>query len=255
MRKYKKHQDLAVYWKYCTCILILSFTFLVTLHSSAVGDPTQRPPTQKPYKINNTTYFPIPSSSGYSETGVASWYGDDFHGRPTSNGEIYNMHGHTAAHKLLPMNTILLVKNLENGNETVVRVNDRGPFIRGRIIDLSYEAAKKLNLHNKGIGKVRITALAPTDDRRKAIAYGSRYNFDHGEFYVQIGSFKMKDNALRLQRRFTDAGHTTVIQKYFHPASIFYRVQVYVGSRLHIARKAERALHKYGYKGAFVIAR
>ncbi len=238
---------------FCILLLLILVYFNVDI---AKAKSAQLLPTQQPYRINNITYYPIPSSSGYVETGIASWYGDDFHGRPTSNGEIYDMYDHTAAHKLLPMNTVLLVKNLENGNETIVRINDRGPFIRDRIIDLSYEAAKKLHLHNKGLGKVRITALAPSDTRGEGVfSKAYQYNFDQGEFYVQIGSFKIKNNALRLQRKFTDAGHTTVIQKYFHPAYVFFRVQVYVGTSLHIARKAETALHKYGYQGAFVIAR
>ncbi len=242
--------------KYLIILTLLHFVLFTSLAGKAKANRFQRPPTQNPYRINNTTYYPIPSSSGYMETGVASWYGTDFHGRPTSNGEIYNMYGHTAAHKLLPMNTMLLVTNLENGSETIVRINDRGPFIKDRIIDLSYEAAKRLDLHNKGIGKVRITALAPRDTgRNRSGSNAVLYNFDQGEFYVQIGSFKSKSNALHLQRRFTDAGHTTVIQKYFHPASIFYRVQVYVGTSLQIARNAEKMLHKYGYKGSFIIAR
>ncbi len=229
---------------------------LPALTGQKISNNFQRPPTQNPYRIKNITYYPIPSSSGYVETGIASWYGSDFHGRPTSNGETYNMYQPTAAHKLLPMNTMLLVANLENGNKTIVRINDRGPFIRGRIIDLSYNAAKKLNLLNNGTAKVRITALAPghksLDGKKIEMA---QYDFDKGEYYVQIGSFRSKGNALHLQRRFTDAGHTTVIQKYFHPDSIFYRVQVYVGTHLHGAKKAEKILLKNGYKGAFIIAR
>ncbi len=237
-------------------IVFVIFSSVPPLTSQAKANSFQRPPTQNPYRIKNTTYYPIPSSSGYVETGIASWYGADFHGRPTSNGETYNMYQPTAAHKLLPMNTMLLVANLENGYETIVRINDRGPFIRGRIIDLSYDAARKLNLLDNGTAKVKITALAPghksLDGER---IYMTKINFTKGEYYVQIGSFRSKGNALHLQRRFTDAGHTTVIQKYFHPDSIFYRVQVYVGTHLHGAKRAEKTLLKNGYKGAFVIAR
>ncbi len=211
------------------------------------GSATRRHHTQQPYVINAKRYYPIPSASGFIQTGLASWYGRDFHGRRTSNGEIYNMYSMTAAHKTLPMNTMLLVKNLHNGRETVVRVNDRGPFIRGRIIDLSYKAAKKIGLVSEGVARVKIVALS-----EKRSSYP---DFNSGEFYVQIGAFARKINAFKLQKRFTDAGHTTVIQKYYGPRSILYRVQVYVGTTLQNAKRAEKALHDYGYKGAFIIAR
>lgn len=96
-----------------------------------------------------------PASSN-EECGVASWYGSNFHGRLTASGENYNMHEMTAAHKTLPFGTIVKVVD-NNGNEAIVRINDRGPFIKGRIIDLSSEAAKSFDLHNKGVTKVCLT--------------------------------------------------------------------------------------------------
>ncbi len=235
--------------------IFLLIIFSLTVNTAS-AEKIRRPATQNPYQINRLTYYPIPSSHGYIETGIASWYGDDFHGRPTSNGETYNMYEPTAAHKLLPMNTMLLVSNLENGKETVVRVNDRGPFIQGRIIDLSYAAAKSIGILRPGTAKVKIVALAPRNDRRSGIGIqGTQYDFETGEYYVQIGSFTKKHNALDLQKRFTEAGHTTVIQKFFHPKSTYFRVQVYVGTNLHGARRAEKTLHQHGYKGAFIIAR
>lgn len=230
------------------CIVIYVGLFFLPLHLAA--NPSI-PPTQKPYVIDNIRYYPISSSAGYIDTGIASWYGPDFHGRPTSNGERYNMYDTTAAHKILPMNTMLLVKNLENGRETVVRINDRGPFVRGRIIDLSYTSAKKLGVIRKGTAKVRIIALAP----RQQGKYLSQPNFTEGEFYVQIGAFKDKNNAIRLQKRFIDAGHTAVVRQYAAKKDAFFRVQVYVGTQLNNARRAERALLDKGYRGAFIVAR
>jgi len=157
------------------------------------------------------------------------------------------MYSMTAAHKTLPMNTMLLVKNLNNDKKTVVRVNDRGPFVRGRIIDLSYTAAKRLDLIGSGVARVKIVALSENQ-----LAYP---DLNSGEFYVQIGAFSKKINAIKLQRRFTDTGHTTVIQKYYGPKAILYRVQVYVGRTLDRARRAERALHTSGYNGSFIVAR
>lgn len=234
-------------------IYILFLIFLVFFSQQAYCSTKTSPPTQKPYIINNIRYYPIPTSSGYVETGIASWYGPDFHGRPTSNGERYNMYEFTAAHKILPMNTILLVKNLENGKEDVVRINDRGPFVRGRIIDLSYSTAKKLDILRKGTAKVTITALAPgKNGGRKG---DTQYDFEKGEFYVQIGSFAEKSNALRLQKRFTDTGHTAVIQKYLSPKTTYYRVQVYAGTYLQHAKRSEEALLRLGYNGSFIVAR
>lgn len=235
--------------------LFCAFTFSV-IGCSAKANNYSNESTQVPYVINNITYYPIPSASGYREKGIASWYGRDFHGRRTSNGEKYDMHAMTAAHKTLPMNTMLLVKNLENGRETVVRVNDRGPFVRGRIIDLSYKAAQKLKMANKGISRVQVIALADKNTlAASASGKSSLPNLRHGEFYIQIGSFGNKQNAVNLQKKFTSAGHTAVIQKFYGPENLFYRVQVYAGKELTAARRAEKALLEHGYNGAFAVAR
>ncbi len=210
----------------------------------------QIPATQRPYVINHVKYYPISSSAGYIDTGIASWYGSYFHGRRTSNGERYDMYADTAAHKTLPMNTMVLVRNLENNREMVVRINDRGPFVRGRILDLSYSSAKKLGIIKKGTAKVRITAMAPSLNG----VYASVPDFNEGEFYVQIGSFREKKNALRLQNRFATAGHTAVIKEFSQENDTYYRVQVYTGTQLKQAKIAEEALLKKGYSGAFTVA-
>jgi len=230
----------------CSCILLLGALLFFEKTADAKSS-TELVRTQAPYVINSKQYYPIPSASGFNQGGVASWYGKDFHGRRTSNGEIYNMYSMTAAHKTLPMNTMLLVKNMNNGKKTVVRVNDRGPFVKGRIIDLSYTAAEKLDLVGSGVAKVTIVALSEDNH--------SYPDLVSGEFYVQIGAFARKINAFKLQRRFTDAGHTTVIQKYFGSQSVLYRVQVYAGKTLDNARRAEKALLGSGYAGSFIIAR
>lgn len=185
------------------------------------------------------------------ETGIASWYGRYFHGRSTSNGERYNMYAETAAHKILPMNTMVLVKNLENDREMVVRINDRGPFVRGRVIDLSYESAKQLGIIKKGTAKVRLYALAPKTNGQ----FTSKPDFSTGEFYVQIGSFLEKQNALRLHDRFRIAGHNAIIREFTLRQHTYYRVQVYTGTKLDVARRAEAALLRNGYDGAFIVAR
>ena len=114
---------------------------------------------KSPYEVLGKTYRVLPESRGFVEEGLASWYGNKFHGRQTSNGELYSMYGMTAAHKTLPIPSYVRVTNLENGRQIVVRVNDRGPFHSGRIIDLTYAGASKLGYLQKGTARVRIEAL------------------------------------------------------------------------------------------------
>jgi rare lipoprotein A len=113
------------------------------------------------YVVFGERYTVMETSAGYEEQGIASWYGEPFHGRRTSSGEIYDMHKLSAAHKSLPLPTYVEVTNLENGRQIVVRVNDRGPFHDGRVIDLSYAAARKLDIVGPGTAEVRVRALDP----------------------------------------------------------------------------------------------
>ncbi len=235
--------------------LFICLFFLVQIPANGYAQKQYRKPaTQRPYIINNKTYYPIPSARGYEETGIASWYGTDFHGRSTSNGEKYNMHDMTAAHKLLPMHTMLLVTNLQNGKQTVVRVNDRGPFVQGRIIDLSLSAAKELDIQHSGIARVNVVALGEVRKRKGRREFTQQVDFDKGNYYVQIGAFTQKSNSLRLQKKFLEHGHRTVIRKAIVNNKEFYRVQVYVGTSLRNAKRSEKALLQKGYKGAFTIA-
>jgi len=116
-----------------------------------------------PYTVLGKTYRVMKTAKGYKERGGASWYGTKFHGRLTSNGERYNMYEMTAAHKSLPIPTYVTVKNLDNGREIIVRVNDRGPFHEGRIIDLSYAAASKIGMLKKGTARVEVKAIDPRE--------------------------------------------------------------------------------------------
>ena len=115
--------------------------------------------TLRPYNVFGINYYPFIANIGDEFSGIASWYGPDFHSKKTSNGEIYNMFAMTAAHKTLPMNTMVKVDNLENGKSIIVRINDRGPFVKGRIIDLSNKAAHAIDMVRKGTAKVKITVL------------------------------------------------------------------------------------------------
>ena len=133
-------------------------------------DPITIAGNKNPYTVNGVTYQLMPSAKGYSEEGMASWYGNKFHGRKTSNGETYSMYGMTAAHKTLPIPAYVRVTNLTNGRQIIVRVNDRGPFHGGRIIDLSYAGAKKLGYHQHGTARVRVDAIDPANFQRNSVS-------------------------------------------------------------------------------------
>ncbi len=129
----------------------------------APGDEAPRSKYGNPesYEVYGKTYHVLPTASGYSERGMASWYGEDFHGKRTSSGEPYNMHAMTAAHKTLPLPSYVRVTNLQNKREIIVRVNDRGPFVDDRIIDLSFAAATELGVVRNGTAEVEVTTVDP----------------------------------------------------------------------------------------------
>ena len=126
---------------------------------------------------------------GYEERGIASWYGPGFHGKRTANGEVYDMDTLTAAHKTLPFDLIVEVTNLDNGKKVRVRINDRGPFVRGRIIDLSRAGAKKIDMLGPGTARVRLRVVE-----------GPRPIERTGSFWVQVAAFRDRDNARELEQ-------------------------------------------------------
>ncbi|MHB8790213.1 MAG: septal ring lytic transglycosylase RlpA family protein [Desulfobulbaceae bacterium] len=244
-------------------LLLAAVLLLLSGCAEKISEPPPeypyRPGTQRPYTINGKTYYPIDSADGYREQGVASWYGNPFHGRKTANGETYDMHKMTAAHKILPMNTMLLVRNLENGRETVVRVNDRGPFARERVIDLSLAAAKELDLVRPGLARIEIIAMGEAAATvRKAGAPPAKLvhqDFKKGNYFVQIGSFLKRDNAERLARNFLDRDYRVIIQPYITSGFTYYRVQIFAGTELKPARRFEKQMLDSGFWDAFLLSR
>ena len=155
--------------------------------------------TMRPYTVMGKRYYPTKVSIGDSFSGISSWYGPNFHNKLTSNGEYYNMHDMTAAHKTLPMNTMLKVTNLENNKKIVERINDRGPFVKSRIIDLSNAAAHRINMVRKGTAPVRIEVIGfngviGENSREKSVVLGN--------YSVQIGAFRNKNGAYNYARRY-----------------------------------------------------
>lgn len=174
------------------------------------------------YEVYGQRYTVLASAHGFTDRGVASWYGPDFHGIATSTGEPYDMYGMTAAHKTLPLPAYVRVTNLRNGRSVVVRVNDRGPFKSNRIIDLSYAAAVKLDMVRDGTALVEIRAEDP-DGSHLADTIPSAVNL----LYAQVGAFGKLDNAERLRDRLLAAGVAGVtVRTDETPAAAMYRVRV-----------------------------
>lgn len=199
-------------------------------HSDQMDQKTYSHPTMKPYVIRGIKYYPTVVSVGDEFIGNASWYGPDFHGKLTSNGETYNMYDMTAAHKTLPMNTIVKVTNKLNGLTTVVRINDRGPFIATRIIDLSNTAAKKIDMLKRGTAPVKLEVLGFQTSGKKRIpnkkemkASVQQASLDN--FALQIASFSKIEGALATQEKHNDTdGYKTVIKDMDHNGERSFKV-------------------------------
>ena len=247
-------------------LLILFTTLTFFINSCVTGTPppkkpsSQPPPKQpvgypKPYRVFGKWYQPLPDSRGFRQRGLASWYGKDFHGKKTSNGEIYNMYAWTAAHKTLPLGTYVRVHHLSNNRSIQVRINDRGPFVRGRIIDLSYTAAKELGVVGPGTAEVEVVALGtPTSTdggRPRSFVQGDYYS---GNFTLQVGAFLNHENAERLRQKLDAQYINAHITEYDNGQNIYYRVRVGKATNLEDATKFEAHLVQNGFPGAFLIA-
>ncbi|MDQ7074710.1 MAG: septal ring lytic transglycosylase RlpA family protein [Gammaproteobacteria bacterium] len=163
-------------------------------------EPRSRYGNPKSYVVFGKRYYVMPSSKGYQEKGIASWYGSKFHGRRTSSGEPFDMYLVTAAHRSLPLPTYVEITHLDNGRKIIAKVNDRGPFHAKRIIDLSYAAAAKLGILATGTGRVEVRALDLSSE-------GEKREFDKVEsnesvgLSIQVGAYREEANAWAMQRR------------------------------------------------------
>ncbi|MEZ5564616.1 MAG: septal ring lytic transglycosylase RlpA family protein [Gammaproteobacteria bacterium] len=217
---------------------------------STKTDSSARPSAGNPpfYEVFGKRYFVMPNSEGYREKGIASWYGEPFHGRRTSSGAVYDMYGLTAAHKTLPLPSMVRVTNLESGRSVVVTVNDRGPFVNDRIIDLSYAAAKELGMVDAGTCKVeveviaglssaapvvlesinknsQIASVAPASSSAESIVVPTPVPVER--LFMQVGAFGDQTNASRLKAQLESNGVSNVVIRYddgSNPA--MYRVRI-----------------------------
>jgi len=247
--------------------LFLFSLFLLTSCAPSPKTPTAPggtgacPATQRPYVVHGRRYYPLTSAENFRQRGIASWYGKEFQGHMTANGERYNMYDHTAAHKTLPMGTLVRVRNLNNRAQTIVRINDRGPFVRNRIIDLSYAAAREIGLIKSGTAPVLLTALkgksskdkerkiknqAPGGLRKEGTAKEYRPTGKEKRFYIQIGIFETKDEAKKLARNFAAKGRDVRIQTFPAAGTRLFRVMLVSGTTLSQARRDKMELEKNG---------
>lgn len=206
--------------------------------------------TMRPYNIDGKMYTPTMVSVGDYFSGISSWYGKDFHGKKTSNGEVYNMYEMTAAHKTLPMNTMLKVTNLKNSKSIVVRVNDRGPFVGTRIIDLSYTAATRIELVANGTGPVGIEVIgfagvvAPAGAPKQSIV--------ETDYLIQIGAFRNKEGATRFAQSNMNVNnrYNAIIKEGIFENEPIYRVWLKgFGSEA----EASDFIAKGLFKGSFIV--
>ncbi|HKC01463.1 MAG TPA: septal ring lytic transglycosylase RlpA family protein [Terriglobales bacterium] len=232
----------------CLLLLLLLFSALLSGCGGRKHTPAETPPPALPQEKEKPLATPPSADIGedekidvpagarpiFEETGIASWYGAPYHNRRGSNGEIYNMHAMTAAHLTLPLGSIVRVTNLKNGNSAVVRITDRGPFVVGRIVDLSLAAAKVLDVYLPGIAKVRLEVLQ------------SPVSLDTGgRWAVQIGSFSGEKAAAELAKHLQKRYQTAKVLKFVSPVGVWWvRVRVLDDNRQRataLARETETA--------------
>ncbi|HEV3278837.1 MAG TPA: septal ring lytic transglycosylase RlpA family protein [Terriglobia bacterium] len=198
-------------------------------HQQAGNNPPPAPTAGQP-RAGNQPAAPIVQG----EKGLASWYGHPYHGRPTSSGEIYNMYAMTAAHRTLPFGTQVRVHDLDNGQAVEVRINDRGPFVDGRIIDLSYSAAKAMGMLGAGVARVQLEILNPAVLKTPGI------------FAVQVGAFRERSNADRLRDRIAERFQPVIIQSFDRGDGLYHRVRVGQESTEEAAQELGRQLQQAG---------
>ncbi len=184
-----------------------------------------------------------------ASTGIASWYGPDFNGKLTASGEVYDMNAFTAAHKTLPLGTIVEVKNLENKRTVRLTINDRGPFVRGRIIDLSYRGAVELGVVKNGTARVSVT---PVGRDGRYIKYIRVSDKGSGAYTVQIGAFTSKERAEKLLRALDIERSGAYISKAKVSGKVFYRVRAGDFASRSSALKVANSLAYEGYEAVLM---
>lgn len=221
-----------------------------------IDEPKSRGGNKSSYVVWGQRYHVMDDATGYVQEGIASWYGEPFHGRKTSNGEVYDMHQMTAAHKNLPLPSYVLVTNKDNGKRAIVRVNDRGPFHGDRIIDLSYRAAQVLDMDKKGVADVKIEVITPG----KAVANTSkeqqsstdRLGLDRRWLNVQLLTTRNRAEAEKEKARLeSELTHPVYIDS--RPLSRDVHLRVGPVKGIDNAELLKRQMRSKGYQDAFIV--
>lgn len=216
---------------------------------------TVQKPGQKPYTVAGRRYEPLSSHEGFVQEGIASSYGRDFNGRKTSSGETFDMNAMTAAHKTLPLGVYVKVQHKKSGREVVVRINDRGPFVRERIIDLSEGAARRLDMIQEGLATVKVTALGYKAEKSGENGeYRSPVSYDNGSFALQVAAFKNRANAYRYAEELKGRFGAADVLEASVDGNLFYRVRIGRYTSLRAAQTAQESYERRGYPGNFVVA-
>ena len=221
----------------------------VAVKPSKYGNPNN-------YTVMGKTYHVKDSSDGFKQKGIASWYGSKFHGRRTSSGEEYSMYSMTAAHKTLPIPVYVEVTNIDNGRVAVVKVNDRGPFHEGRIIDLSYAAATKLGVARTGTANVKIRVVTPETDKKSQggdVSVKSSSS-ESDKLYVQVAAFSTEGNALQHLEKLQDEGFFDVrLYQETKEGKNIYRIRIGPLPTEHVAKNVLAQLKEKNHQNLKIV--
>lgn len=224
-------------------------------HFKGYTSDARRAATMRCYTVRGKTYQPTYVKIGDTMRGVSSWYGPNFHGKMTSSGERYNMYGMTAAHKTWPMDTMVKVDNLDNGKSAVVRINDRGPFVKSRILDCSYAAGKKIGIDKKGTARVKLTVVGFAgkvyDEAKEKGKPLPKVRLTG--FAVQVGAFRRKVGAEIYRRKYASlvcAPKNVIIREFNEGGAPLYRVWI---KGFETEEEARDFIMKQDIDGGFII--
>ncbi|MDD2897138.1 MAG: septal ring lytic transglycosylase RlpA family protein [Desulfuromonadaceae bacterium] len=236
-------------------LLVLLVSACATTQRTYPSQNQKISPQQRPYTVAGKRYEPLAGYKGFVQEGIASSYGREFHGRTTSSGEPFDMYDMTAAHKTLPLGVYVKVRHKRSGREIIVRINDRGPFVGERIIDLSEGAARKLEMLQDGLAAVTVTALGyKTDIPGGEVEYREPVSYDSGNFALQVAAFTNRSNAYRYADNLRRTYGTTGVQEARVGGEMFYRVRLGHYSSLKAAQSAQESFERKGFPGNFVVA-
>jgi rare lipoprotein A len=213
------------------------------------------------YEVFGKRYHVMESGEGFRQKGLASWYGSKFHGQRASSGETYNMYAMTAAHKTLPLPSYVEVRNLDNGRKAIVKVNDRGPFHDGRIIDLSYAAATKLGVVASGTAPVEIRVISSDNNSgdkspgdKNIVSVDEKYIDENGKLYVQIAAFSSEESALKMIEDLRKKNFQSVrIHVDNNKGKLLYRVRIGPMPTDNLAEKVLAQLKEHNLNNAKII--